>query len=94
MPVARAVVVTLFLGVAFAGIDNVALVFLSRDVLGAGAIGFGVVAAAFGIGMLAASIALSGGRSRVAASAVPRRLAADRGRDTAHRVGARGAGWP
>ncbi len=62
--VARAVVITLFLGVAFAGIDNVALVFLSREVLGAGAIGFGVVAAAFGIGMLAASIALSGGRSR------------------------------
>jgi MFS family permease len=63
-PVARAVVITLFLGVAFAGIDNVALVFLSRDVLGAGALGFGVVAAAFGMGMLAASIALSGGRSR------------------------------
>jgi len=62
--VARAVVVTLFLGVAFAGIDNVALVFLSRDVLGAGPVGFGVIAAAFGVGMLAASIALSGGRSR------------------------------
>ncbi|MEO8423155.1 MAG: MFS transporter [Actinomycetota bacterium] len=62
--IARAVVVTLFLGVAFAGIDNVALVFLSRDVLGAGPLGFGVVAAAFGIGMLAASVALSSGRSR------------------------------
>ena len=62
--VARAVVVTLFLGVAFAGIDNVALVFLSREVLGAGALGFGVVAAAFGIGMLVASIALSSGRGR------------------------------
>lgn len=62
--IARAVVVTLFLGVAFAGIDNVALVFLSRDVLGAGPLGFGVVAAAFGIGMLAASVALSNGRSR------------------------------
>ena len=62
--VARAVVITLFLGVAFAGIDNVALVFLSREVLGAGALGFGVVAAAFGVGMLVASIALSGGRSR------------------------------
>ncbi len=62
--VARAVVVTLFLGVAFAGIDNVALVFLSRDVLGAGPLGFGVVAAAFGIGMLTASIVLSSGRSR------------------------------
>lgn len=62
--VARAVVVTLFIGVAFAGIDNVALVFLSRDVLGAGPMGFGVVAAAFGVGMLVASVALSGGRSR------------------------------
>ncbi len=63
-PIARAVVITLFLGVAFAGIDNVALVFLSRDVLGAGPLGFGVVAAAFGVGMLVASVALSGGRSR------------------------------
>lgn len=62
--VARAVVVTLFIGVAFAGIDNVALVFLSRDVLGAGPMGFGVIAAAFGVGMLVASVALSGGRSR------------------------------
>jgi MFS family permease len=62
--VARAVVITLFLGVAFAGIDNVALVFLSRDVLGAGPLGFGVVAGAFGMGMLVASITLSGGRSR------------------------------
>ena len=62
--VARAVVVTLFLGVAFAGVDNVALVFLSRDVLGAGPVGFGVIAAAFGVGMLVASVALSGGRGR------------------------------
>jgi MFS family permease len=63
-PVARAVVVTLFLGVAFAGVDNVALVFLSRDVLGTGPVGYGVIAGAFGVGMLVASIALSGGRSR------------------------------
>jgi MFS family permease len=62
--VARAVVVTLFLGVAFAGIDNVALVFLSREVLGTGALGFGIVAGAFGIGMLVASVVLSSGRSR------------------------------
>lgn len=62
--VARAVVLTLFLGVAFAGIDNVALVFLSREVLGAGPFGFGLVASAFGIGMLVASIALSSGRGR------------------------------
>ena len=33
--VGRAVVTTLFLGVAFAGIDNVALVFLAREQLGA-----------------------------------------------------------
>ena len=39
----------LFLGVAFAGIDNVALVFLARDQLGAGPAGFGAVASAFGI---------------------------------------------
>ena len=58
--VARAVVVTLFLGVAFAGVDNVALVFLAREVLGAGSTGFGVVASAFGVGMLAASAVLSG----------------------------------
>ncbi len=62
--VARVVVLTLFLGVAFAGIDNVALVFLSREVLGAGPLGFGLVAGAFGIGMLVASIALSSGRGR------------------------------
>ncbi len=58
--VARAVVVTLFLGVAFAGVDNVALVFLAREVLGAGSTGYGVVASAFGVGMLAASAVLSG----------------------------------
>jgi MFS family permease len=58
-PVARAVVVTLFLGVAFAGIDNVALVFLARTTLDAGPAGFGVIASAFGIGMLVASVLLS-----------------------------------
>lgn len=67
--VARAVVITLFLGVAFAGVDNVALVFLSREVLHAGALGYGLIAGAFGVGMLAASVALSGRRRRS-----PRRL--------------------
>jgi MFS family permease len=57
--VARAIVITLFLGVAFAGVDNVALVFLTRQVLGAGPLGYGVVGAAFGIGMLAVSVFLS-----------------------------------
>jgi MFS family permease len=61
-PVARAVVVTLFLGVAFAAVDNVGLVFLTRDVLSAGSVGFGLAASAFGIGMLMSSIPLSGAR--------------------------------
>jgi MFS family permease len=52
------VVVTLLLGVAFAGVDNVALVFLVRDDLDAGAAGYGVVAAAWGVGMLAISLSL------------------------------------
>ncbi len=55
---ARAVVVTLFLGVAFGAIDNVALVFLARDELGAGPVGFGAVNSAFGVGMLIASALL------------------------------------
>jgi MFS family permease len=57
--VARAVVVTLFVGVAFAAVDNVALVFLTRDDLGGGEAAFGVVSSAFGFGMLAASLALT-----------------------------------
>jgi len=57
--VARAVVVTLFVGVAFAAVDNVALVFLTRDELGGGSVAFGVVASAFGFGMLAASLVLT-----------------------------------
>jgi MFS family permease len=48
-----------FLLVAFLAVDNVALVFLTRDVLGLNAFGFGTVAAAFGVGMLAGSVVLS-----------------------------------
>lgn len=59
VPLLRALVLSLFLGVAFAAVDNVALVFLTQNVLGAGAFGYGGVAAAFGIGMLVGSIALS-----------------------------------
>lgn len=58
-PVARAVVMTLFLGVAFAGIDNVALVFMARETLGVGPAVFGVMVSAFGVGMLVASASLS-----------------------------------
>jgi len=55
---ARALVITLFLGVAFGAIDNVALVFLAREELGAGPLGFGAVNSAFGVGMLIASALL------------------------------------
>ncbi|MDQ3941264.1 MAG: MFS transporter [Actinomycetota bacterium] len=56
--VTRAVVLTLFLGVAFASVDNVALVFLARDELGAGSVGYGIAVSAFGIGMTLISMAL------------------------------------
>lgn len=64
----RVLVLTLFCFVAFAAVDNVALVFLTGD-LGAGPAGYGLAASAFGVGMALASIActrLARGRSPVA----------------------------
>lgn len=58
--------------VAFAAIDNVALVFLVQGRLGGSATAFGLVQACFGVGMLAVSIALGTRRS---ASAPPLLLA-------------------
>jgi predicted MFS family arabinose efflux permease len=69
----RVLVLTLFLLVAFAGVDDVALVFLTGDQLGAGPAGYGLAAGAFGIGMLLASVActrLARGRPPVALLAV------------------------
>jgi MFS family permease len=57
--VVRAFVITLFLGVAFAAVDNVALVFLVTETLGGGPVAFGAVSAAYGIGMIAVSVGLS-----------------------------------
>jgi MFS family permease len=57
--VVRTFTIVLFLGVAFAAVDNVALVFLVRETLGGGPFAFGLVSAAFGIGMIAASLGLS-----------------------------------
>jgi MFS family permease len=57
--VVRTFVIVLFLGVAFAGVDNVALVFLVRDTLGGGPAAFGLVSAAYGVGMIVASTGLS-----------------------------------
>jgi len=54
----RVLVIGVFLLVAFAGVDNVALVFLTRDSLHLSATGFGVVAGAFGFGMLASSVGM------------------------------------
>lgn len=56
--VARAVGIGLFLTVAFAALDNVALVFLAQDVFRAGPIGFGLLASAHGIGMVVAPLLL------------------------------------
>lgn len=64
---ARAVVASLFLAVTFAAVDNVAVVFLARDVFEASPVGFGVLASAFGIGMLVASVTLTSARLRAAA---------------------------
>ena len=58
-PSVRALLVGTFLMVAFLAVDNVALVFLTRDVLHTTAFGFGAVAALFGAGMLLSSVLLS-----------------------------------
>lgn len=55
-PTILGIVVVMFLAVTFAGVDNVALVFLIQDTLGASAVWYGIAMSAFGIGMLAGSI--------------------------------------
>jgi MFS family permease len=58
-PVVRTLVIALFLGVAFAAVDDVALVFLVRETLDAGPLAFGLVGGVYGVGMLAGSLGLS-----------------------------------
>jgi len=53
---ARAVALGLFLTVAFAALDNVALVFLARRSLHATARDYGLLASAYGVGMVLASL--------------------------------------
>jgi MFS family permease len=62
----RTFIIVLFLGVAFAAVDNVALVFLVRETLGGGPLAFGLVSAAYGAGMIGASVGLSIRRTTVA----------------------------
>jgi MFS family permease len=49
---ARAVAIGLWLVVLFAGMDNVALVFLAAQLLDADALGYGLLASAYGVGMI------------------------------------------
>jgi MFS family permease len=68
--VVRTFVIVLFLGVAFAAVDNIALVFLVRETLGGGPVAFGLVSAAYGVGMIVASIGLSVRRIPLAVTAL------------------------
>jgi MFS family permease len=68
--VARLVVLSLTFTVAFAALDDVALVFLAREVLGTGAAGFGVMASAYGIGMFTVALALTRASQRFKSTTV------------------------
>ncbi|MCB0872331.1 MAG: MFS transporter [Thermoleophilia bacterium] len=57
-PVVRTLAIAIFVIVALAGIDNVALVFVARETLGAGPDGYGILVAGFGVGMILAAGAL------------------------------------
>ena len=57
-PILRALLISSVLLVAFAGVDNVALVYLIRDTFGAGAFAYGAGTACFGIGMITATLVL------------------------------------
>jgi len=63
--VVRSVSVGLFLSVTFAAMDNVALVFLMRDTLGAGETGYGIALSAWAVGMIAAPLLLLRGGTRL-----------------------------
>jgi MFS family permease len=57
-PVLRALLLSTAMLVAFAGVDNVALVFLVRNTLGGGSFAYGAAMAAFGTGMFLATALL------------------------------------
>jgi MFS family permease len=55
-PVLRGLMFSLTMLVAFAGVDNVAMVFLVKDTIGAGSGAYGAAMAAFGVGMVGGSL--------------------------------------
>lgn len=61
--VLRALAASIFLLVAFIAVDNVALVFLVRETLGASAFAYGVIEAVFGLGMLTGTFWILRGRA-------------------------------
>jgi MFS family permease len=68
--VVRTLIVALFVGVAFAGLDDVALVFLVRETFQRSPLAFGLVTAAYGVGMLLGSLGLSWKGTAAAAGTV------------------------
>jgi MFS family permease len=68
--VVRTLIVALFVGVAFAGLDDVALVFLVRETFRGSPLVYGLVTGAYGVGMLAGSLGLSWKGTAAAAGTV------------------------
>jgi MFS family permease len=68
--VVRTLIVALFVGVAFAGLDDVALVFLVRETFHQSPLAFGLVTGAYGVGMLLGSLGLSWKGTAAAAGTV------------------------
>jgi MFS family permease len=68
--VVRTLIVALFIGVAFAGLDDVALVFLVRETFQRSPLAFGLVTGAYGVGMLLGSLGLSWKGTAAAAGTV------------------------
>jgi MFS family permease len=67
--VLRATTLVVVASILFAGIDNIAGVFLAKDSLGAGDAGYGVLAGSWGIGMIAGAT-LAGRRATVSSAAM------------------------
>ncbi|MFF3643699.1 MFS transporter [Streptomyces sp. NPDC002564] len=67
---ARSIFLLLLLGIMFASLDNVVLVFLARDVLDSGSFGFGLLGTGSGAAMVLASLWLTRSTTKVSAVAL------------------------